>query len=408
MNMKDLKEIQEILEEFTFTSGQQKVIDSFLEIYSNGFKPREFKVSGHAGSGKSVVLSTLCRLCDRLGVNYAVVTLTGKASEVLRSKGVHRAQTIHSMMYSPITDDKTGKIIRWAKAKNLEYDIVFIDEYVMVSKNILDDIRGYNKTMFMLGDIGQLVAIGTKDESVLKDLDVEMTEVLRQASDNPIIKYANIVRNGGNITNNTYEKNEHGIFMTLHRDRDADTIEKLKLKVDQIICGRNATRHKINKEVREKLGYTGYLSEGEKLVILRNDKNYGVFNGQLITVDKIIGEPFTDDYGFNCQEIESELGNIVISIDSLINPDFDFQEKIGINKTYMDRDYVEPVFCNSGIALTLHKCQGSGMDSVLFFANDLYFMKFVGGCSIEEGTKNLNRATYTGITRGIKNCFIVI
>ena len=228
MNMKDLKDIQEILEVYTFTEGQQKVIDSFLEIYSNGFKPSEFKVSGHAGSGKTVVLSTLCKICDKLGVNYAVVTLTGKASDVLRSKGVHRAQTIHSMMYSPITDDKTGKIIKWSKSKSLEYDIIFIDEYVMVSKNILDDIRGYNKTIFMLGDVGQLTAIGTKDESVLKDLNVEMTEVLRQANDNPIIKYANMIRNGINIKNNTYEKNEHGIFMTLHREKDAETIEKLK------------------------------------------------------------------------------------------------------------------------------------------------------------------------------------
>ena len=408
MNMKDLKDIQEILEIYTFTEGQQKVIDSFLEIYSNGFKPSEFKVSGHAGSGKTVVLSTLCKICDKLGVNYAVVTLTGKASDVLRSKGVHRAQTIHSMMYSPITDDKTGKIIKWSKSKSLEYDIIFIDEYVMVSKNILDDIRGYNKTIFMLGDVGQLTAIGTKDESVLNNLNVEMTEVLRQANDNPIIKYANMIRNGINIKNNTYEKNEHGIFMTLHREKDAETIEKLKLKVDQIICGRNATRHKINNEIREKLGYTSYLSEGEKLVILRNDKNYAVFNGQIINADKIVGVPFTDKYGFNCQEIETELGNLIICIDSLINPDFDFQEKIGINKTYLDRDYVEPVFCNSGIALTLHKCQGSGMESILFFANDLYFMKFVGGCSVEEGIKNLNRATYTGITRAIKNCFIVI
>ena len=43
MNMENLKEIQDVLSEYTFTQGQQKAIDSFLKIYENKFTTKEFR-----------------------------------------------------------------------------------------------------------------------------------------------------------------------------------------------------------------------------------------------------------------------------------------------------------------------------------------------------------------------------
>jgi hypothetical protein len=39
---------------------------------------------------------------------------------------------------------------------------------------------------------------------------------------------------------------------------------------DQIICATNVTRHNMNTQMRELLGYTGTIQDGEKVIIKRN------------------------------------------------------------------------------------------------------------------------------------------
>ena len=51
-------------------------------------------------------------------------------------------------------------------------------------------------------------------------------------------------------------------------------------KAEQIIVGYNDTRHAINANVREFLGYDSpYPVKGDKLIMLRNNKDHNVFNG---------------------------------------------------------------------------------------------------------------------------------
>ena len=67
--------------------------------------PQVFRLFGYAGSGKTTLAKNLAQ--DVRGpVLYGA--FTGKASLVLRKKGCDGASTIHSMIYKPVEDPKTG------------------------------------------------------------------------------------------------------------------------------------------------------------------------------------------------------------------------------------------------------------------------------------------------------------
>ena len=404
MNEKE-KAIQEILTRYELTKGQHQVMELFSSVINKKTNKQQTVISGLAGSGKSLMLSLMTEICDIKNINYGVATFTGKASDVLRNKGIKNSQTVHSMVYKPIINEDTGKVIGWIKSGTLPYDIIFLDEFSMLPKDIMDDLRTYRIPLFLLGDTGQLPSLGTEDLSVTRNIDIHMTEVVRQAQNNPIIKYANMVREGKSLRKGINERNEDGIFMTLCKTKDTETIDKLKVKVGQVICGKNKTRHQLNQEIRKAKGFSGLLNEKEKLVILRNDKASQVFNGQIIVVNEIKSEVYKDEYGFRCIDAETDLGFLKLSVDSLLNPDFDFQTEIGKHKTYQDEEYLDPVFVNFAYALTCHKSQGSQAESVLLFANDLQFMKFVDK---EKGAENLAKSIYTGVTRASKYCFVVL
>lgn len=70
-----------------------------------------FRLFGYAGTGKT----TLARhLAEGVDGDVLFAAFTGKAAQVLRSKGATKASTIHSMIYRPrgeetVEDEETGK-----------------------------------------------------------------------------------------------------------------------------------------------------------------------------------------------------------------------------------------------------------------------------------------------------------
>jgi intein/homing endonuclease len=65
-------------------------------------------------------------------------------------------------------------------------------------------------------------------------------------------------------------------------------VESSKLRIEhyaaaqQVICGKNDTRHAINAAIREFLGRSGPLPEdGDRVIILRNNKEHGLVNGMM-------------------------------------------------------------------------------------------------------------------------------
>src|SRR5262249_52372259 len=118
----------------------------------------------------------------------------------------------------------------------------------------------------------------------------------------------------------------------------------------QIICGFNKTRHRVNARVRELLGVGGQLvAPGERLVCLRHNSSWAVFNGQQMKVLDVARESrATIDL-----EVETDDGRC-FTLPALLRQfgrdrDDDFRSKeVGL------LDY--------GYALTAHKAQGSEWD----------------------------------------------
>src|SRR6202041_2214511 len=104
--------------------------------------------------------------------------------------------------------------------------------------------------------------------------DVMLTEVHRQAQDDPIIRMSMDVREGRELDIGRY-----GESQVISRDElDPDRV----MQADQVLVGRNNTRRAYNMRVRQKQNIEDPLPvAGDKLVCLRNNRKKGLFNGGL-------------------------------------------------------------------------------------------------------------------------------
>ena len=101
-----------------------------------------------------------------------------------------------------------------------------------------------------------------------------LTEVHRQAQDDPIIRLSMDVRAGHRLAPGELWRDPGGDARDLDPQRVIDA--------DQVLVGRNATRRAYNARMRERRGFEGELPiAGDKLVCLRNNRRKGLFNGGL-------------------------------------------------------------------------------------------------------------------------------
>jgi len=354
----------------------------------------QFVLSGFAGTGKSYLVHKIkeCLILNKQ--RYNIMSFTGKAVDVLRNQGIPEAETIHSTIYKPILDNK-NKIVGWRLDGSNLNKFVIIDEYSFVDEKILKDLRSFKKKILYTGDFFQLPPINGENE-IQKSTNYFLTDIVRQAKDNPIIKYATIVREGGRLETGIYESKDDMLFATISRNHPK--IDELLLRYDQVLCGTNKFRHMLNSTIRNGLGYSGMLpNPGEKLICLKNNRELNMFNGQMFE-NKFIN--FKDEFEIN--------GHRITDIDLGVNEESYISKEIFYEKSSKLKDlwsiYREDysiikrtLFADSGYAISVHKAQGSQFESVVVFAYDGYWMR-----------ENFNKWLYTSITRGIKKCVVVL
>jgi len=309
--------------------------------------PNIFRLGGYAGTGKTTMIRHILR--DKTFRSVAVCAFTGKAADVLNRKGVG-ASTIHSLIYYVEVNELTHEVTFNLK-EHLDYDLIIVDEASMVSTEIYQHLCGFGIPLLFIGDPGQLEPVG-ENPNLMRDPNYTLIQIHRQALESPIIAFATAVRQGGA----GYQPNRFG-------SKEPDLIFQNKLlkgellqSANQIICARNKTRQQINQRVRANLGFSMQdgLHEGEKLICLRNNKEAGVFNGQLMWVEGIVSESarsYTiaariDGYNFT-REIE-------LWADPFYRP---IEDKEHISKRLVYADF--------GYCITAHKSQGSEWDHVL-------------------------------------------
>ena len=341
--------------------------------------PQVFRLFGYAGTGKT----TLARhIADTVGGEVAFAAFTGKAAHVLRAKGCQGAGTIHSLIYRSRGEDENGPtfVLNHDSAAG-KAALVIIDECSMVDEEIGRDLLSFETPVLVLGDPAQLPPIAGGGFFTAAEPDIMLTEVHRQAADNPIIRMSMIAREGGRL-----EEGSYGASRVVNRDGiDQDEV----LAADQVLVGRNLTRRNYNVRIRELLARDSPVPvAGDTLVCLRNDRRRGLLNGSLWQVDRA-RKPRKGLLRYTLSPDDGETGKArtVVSI----NPAFfdGTADALSLPERRRSDEF------DYGYVLTVHKAQGSQWNDVMLFDESFAFRE------------NRARWLYTGITRAASRLTVV-
>ncbi len=349
-----------------------------------------FRLFGYAGTGKT----TLARhIAEGIDGDVLFAAFTGKAAQVLRSRGARGATTIHSLIYRPrgeetVEDEETGETsVSPTFALNRrspvsEAKLVIVDECSMVDEELGRDLLSFGTPVLVLGDPGQLPPVSGGGFFTEHEPDFLLEEVHRQARDNPIIDLAQTVREGREIMYGDYGATAQVIAK-------GDVSADLVMDADQVLVGTNRTRRRYNQRLRELKGFDGlHPSAGDKLVCLRNDTAKGLLNGSLwqVTSAPRSVKPWlsllvrAEDEG-----IERTSAKVKVLKSVFEEPDATVPWQL--RRRYDDFDF--------GYALTVHKAQGSQWDNVVLFDESYAFRE------------HRQRWLYTAITRAAESLTIV-
>lgn len=402
-------------------SGQQetalKMIREWLADKSKPF----FDLGGYAGCGKT----TLCGVLNgELGGDVLFAAYTGKAALQLRKKGCEGASTLHKLLYDP--KDKSGvRLAELQEAYNRAVDtgapdsevrelalqlrdekkrtsvphfirrpreeseitgakLVIVDEKSMLDQQIYADLMSYGTPVLFVGDPAQLPPVQSESPLTAATEDYVLTEVHRQALDNPILRAATMVRQGDkNLA--LCDDGERFVWCGSGRLQGDEF-----LRFDQILCGRNNTRSRVNSFVARKLGYPDQydfqsgagIAKGERIIFLRNDHEKGIYNGSIGIVQRSFYSLKDDELIIDAEVDGNDQKGIAVWPGLFCGRDIlDAPKRVQI----IDRAY----------GLTCHKAQGSEWDSVLINDESYVFKDDAG------------KWLYTALTRAKERCVLV-
>lgn len=337
-------------------------------------------ISGYAGTGKSTLVRFIISALDVEECKVCYSAFTGKAAEVLRKKGNKNVSTLHRLLYESIPRE-AGGFFRRIKP-SIPYDIVIVDECSMAPKELIDILLQHQVYVIFLGDPFQLPPIDKNDDNHLLDHPhVFLDEIMRQAQESEIIRLTMKIRNQENIPFTTSDT-----VQILHHE---DLIQGMYSWADQILTGTNATRAKINAEMRTMLHKGEEPEEGDKVICIRNYwDNYSLYGDPLIngSIGYLNKPTKTKMYLPWFLRKEKEYFDVIktsIQIPetedtySLLNIDYDMLKtetktidwRLEYRLGKMRNQYGDLIPKNFlyAYAITVHKAQGSEWDKVLVY-----------------------------------------
>jgi exodeoxyribonuclease-5 len=390
-----------------------------------------YRIFGYAGVGKTTIAKELAQQCDGTALFAAY---TGKAAYVMRSKGCVGCTTIHSLIYKPAGESKSEALRRIENAlADLEFnkpkdkdvyeaefarlsaerdrltiaerrkplfslnmdsdlndaDVLIIDECSMVDEQMGTDLLSFGKKILVLGDPMQLPPVGSGGFFTDAKPDHLLTEIHRHAKESGILRFATDVRLTGGFSR---EPGHYGGDCRVGHKSNIEDLQRRVLEADQILVGKNATRHICNARIRELTdkGPGLFPIGGDKVVCLRNNHKQGLLNGSLWRVHEAV----TDEDAETVDMVISseEDGGNGIPTAAWTHHFVGREDQLKL-KRWNRADFNEFDF---GYALTVHKAQGSQWDDVVLFDESGVFRA------------DKQRWLYTGVTRAAKNITVVL
>ncbi len=415
--------------EITLTQDQENA-KALIEEWFFNTDDKVFVLSGYAGTGKTFLIDYAVRevLHLKVGTEAVFVSPTGKAAANLVRCGTV-AGTVHSLIYIRDEEnfdvDENGEIIERNELSFIKRNaiderirLIIVDEASMINETVLHDLLSFGVKCLFCGDGAQLPPVnGTCP--LLVNPHYTMTEIVRQAADNPIIKVATMAREGKNIPYGNYGDK----VCVINRNALSKTDRKrLFLTADQILCGRNKTRLSLNAEIREYKGIPQDALlpvEGEKVICTLNDWEKPLDKeGKFFLVNGIIGtaseiNESIDDLATMEFQPDFMQESISVPFDTAIFTHGEYRHFYGDRAVKLANGTVvhegnfamlhrfravhdEPI-CRFefAYAVTCHKAQGSEFDFVIVFDESWAF------------GEEKNRWLYTAITRAKEKLLII-
>ena len=356
--------------------GALAAVSNWLE----GGENQVFRLFGYAGTGKTTLA---CHFANDLSGKTLFGAFTGKAALVMRSKGCKNASTIHSMIYK-LDDAGAGspQFTLDPRSALTKASLCVIDECSMVDAELARDLLSFNIPVLVLGDPEQLPPVKGAGFFTNAPPDFMLSEVHRQARDNPIIRMSMDVREGRSL-----EMGDYGESRIISRD---DITPDDVLSAEQLLVGSNATRRKYNQHLRGLRDIHNEMPQtGERLVCLRNNRRKGLLNGGIWTVAEI-EMVTTNAIKMTLEPVDA--GGRRKNAHVIVRKEFFLGE--GDKLSWPERKDTDEF--DFGYALTVHKSQGSQWNDVFLFDQSAMFRD------------QARRWLYTGITRAAERITVVM
>lgn len=386
----------------SLTNQQKEVLHALISWWKK--KDSTLTLGGYAGTGKTTLLAVFRKMIHVANPRSRVAfcAYTGKAAQVLATK-IQREKidlpqdsvgTIHSLIYAPISDD-AGRILWWKKKNTLAIDLIIVDEASMVDEQLWRDLCSYHIPILAVGDHGQLPPVG-QSFNLMAQPELVLTDIHRQASNNPIIKVSMQAREMGQIPVGEFGGKVKKLL--LHDHETGEEVAEILQNWSRdwlVLVGYNWTRIKLNREIRMHRGFENNTPrQGDVVICLKNNWQKNIYNGMTGTIDRLI--PVEHENGkvmwFEA-EIQLESGELytgTISSRQFNQPQT--QEEVeGITGKAMGDLF------DFGYVLTVHKSQGSEAESVLLFEERNQYMT----------DDDWARWLYTAVTRARERLVIV-
>lgn len=412
-------------------SPQQNAALAAIEKWFSDESARPFVLNGFAGTGKTTIAKYMPEVIKaKKDEEVLYVAYTGKAASQLERKGCRGATTAHRLLYVPIAKSKKNlinlnetlesavitdpnlnseesrKLLAEIKKERLRLSsmeftdnpdeerlrharLIIVDESSMIDQKIHQDLMALKKPVIYCGDPFQLPPVrGASPVSQLA-VDVMLTEVHRQALDNPILALATDLRNRKPFSTEELEHRNGDQLLQIKKMSSGSYM--LYNEHDQILCAMNATRNSLNQKIRkrkieENIVWEGDdgVGRGDRIIFLRNDYDNNYFNGTMGVVDRVRPARRHQEY--------------MISIDGETDEDNFRKYDVWTGFLHGRHKSDQPNFTQSidlAYAITCHKSQGSEWDSVL-----VHFERM--------SNVDIARWLYTAITRAKKRCTIMV
>ena len=283
---------------FMPNNDQSIAIERITKFLSNDCPDDVYILKGSAGTGKTSIVKSLVHVLYGKGDWVRILAPTGRAANIIYEKTGVRAQTIHSAIYFPETNDEG--IVNFKRKENDDdkFTVYIVDESSMISNQLhfqqdfkankpllyelIDYVKEGNKKnkIIFVGDRFQLPPVKECFSPALssdylsrtfnlKCKEVELYEVMRQDEESDILSLATNVRDNminkfdGYLNLNMQKTNGSTGALYSYLDQfDSGNLDNVAM-----ICGSNRDVDWWNKTIRERLGMSNhFLNVGDAIV----------------------------------------------------------------------------------------------------------------------------------------------